>query len=129
MNPNWLGVVSGILAVVAFGAIYQRAKRSYARAPKMAFVFISGGIFAALLPRLLLVISLLGIVWFSITLIAEAFIGPIQDGTLKDEGDSKICPQSFPSTCCAASMATILKYLGVDVTESELVAEAHLYAG
>ena len=171
MNPNWLGVVSGILAVVAFGAVYQRAKRAtperlrwplflsvvasmpgagftiyYAHLFPEAgwfyqfrsvpgteflviFIGVAGGIFAALLPRLLLVIPLLGVVLLSIAPIAKPFIGPIQDGTLKDEWDREICLQSSPSTCGAASMATILKYLGSDVTESELAAEAHSYAG
>ncbi|MFK5922022.1 MAG: cysteine peptidase family C39 domain-containing protein [Verrucomicrobiota bacterium] len=41
----------------------------------------------------------------------------------------RVCLQSTSSTCGAASGATILKALGVEVTESQLAAEAHSYMG
>lgn len=171
MNPNWLGVISAILAFAAFFVVYRVAKdapaqrrflfallASVAAIPGASFAVyyvhifpepswyyqfrsitgtellivilgIAGGLVATLLPRVFLVLPLLGVAAFSIAPIIKPFIGPIPAGTLQDEWDGEICLQSTPSTCGAASTATILKQLGVDVTESELAAEAHSYAG
>ena len=93
------------------------------------FLGVAGGLVATLLPRVLLVLPLLGVAAFSIAPIIKPFIGPISAGTLQDEWDGEVCLQSTPSTCGAASTATILKQLGVVVTESDIAAEAHSYAG
>jgi ABC-type bacteriocin/lantibiotic exporter with double-glycine peptidase domain len=93
------------------------------------FLGVAGGFVATLLPRVLLILPLLGVSAFSIIPIIKPFIGPIPDGALKDKWDGQVCLQSTGSTCGAASTATILKHLGVIVTESELAAEAHSYAG
>jgi hypothetical protein len=89
---------------------------------------VAGGALASLLPRLLRILPLAGVVAFAVAPFLKPFIGPIPAGTLRDKWDGPICLQSTPSTCGAASTATILKYLGRDVTESELAAEAHSYA-
>ena len=171
MNPNWLGVISAILAFAAFSVVYRVAKDApvkrrillallatvaaipgatfaayYAhifpesgwyyefrsiRGTEFLVVFlgVAGGMVATLLPRVLLVLPLLGVAAFSIAPIIKPFMAPIPAGTLRDEWDGGICLQSTPSTCGAASTATILKQLGVEATESELAAEAHSYAG
>ncbi len=171
MNPNWLGVVSAVLAFVAFGVIYRIAKKSrpkhlfvlfllaglaaipgasfavhYAHIfPESAwyyqfrsiagtefliiFLGVAGGLLAALLPRLLLILPLLGVAAFSIAPIVKPFIGPIGSVALRDEWDGEVCLQSTPSTCGAASTATILRHLGGEATESDLAVEAHSYAG
>jgi predicted double-glycine peptidase len=171
MNPNWLGVISAILAFAAFFVVYRVAKDApvkrrillallatvaatpgatfaayYAhifpesgwyyefrsiRGTEFLVVFlgVAGGMVATLLPRVLLVLPLLGVAAFSIAPIIKPFMAPIPAGTLRDEWDGGICLQSTPSTCGAASTATILKQLGVKATESELAAEAHSYAG
>lgn len=90
---------------------------------------VAGGMVATLLPRALLVLPLLCVAAFSIAPIIKPFIGPIPAGTMQDKWDGEICLQSTPSSCGAASTATILKQLGVDATESEIAAEAHSYAG
>lgn len=95
----------------------------------VVFIGIAGGLVAALLPRMLLAIPLFGVAAFSIAPIIKPLIGPIPQGTFGDEWDGEVCLQSTPSTCGAASTATILKQFGADVTESELAAEAHSYAG
>jgi len=79
------------------------------------------------LPRALLLLPLLGVAAFSIAPIIKPFIGPIPADTLQNQWDGEVCLQSTPSTCGAASSATILKQLGYDVTESELAAEAYSY--
>ena len=95
----------------------------------MVFLGVAGGWIAALLPRKLLVLPLSAVAAFSLAPVIKPFIGPIADGTLRNEWDGGVCLQSCPSTCGAASTATILRQLGVNVTEAELAAEAHSYAG
>jgi hypothetical protein len=171
MNPNWLGVVSAILAFVAFFAVYRSAKdkpfkmragffllsllaaipgvsfsvhyahvfpepswyyqfRSVAGTELLVvFLGVAGGFAATLLPRVLLILPLLGAAAFSIVPFIKPFIGPIPDGELKDQWDGAICLQSTASTCGAASTATILRFLGGEASESELAAEAHSYNG
>ena len=171
MNPNWLGVISAILALIAFVVVYCVSKDMPARKriflallalvaavpgatfagyyahvlpePGWYYQFrsiagtellivllgVASGLVATLLPRMLVVLPLLGVMAFSVAPIIKPFIGPISPGALKDEWDGGVCLQSTPSTCGAASTATILKHLGVDVTESEVAAEAHSYAG
>ncbi|MEO0446925.1 MAG: cysteine peptidase family C39 domain-containing protein, partial [Verrucomicrobiota bacterium] len=171
MNPNWLGVVSAILAFAVFFIVYRVAKDAPAktriilalcataaaipgasfavyyahifREPSWYYQFrsitgtelliiilgIAGGFVATLLPRVLLVLPLLGVAAFSVAPIIKPFIGPISAGSLQDKWDGEVCLQSTPSTCGAASTATLLNQLGVDVTESDLAAEAHSYVG
>jgi hypothetical protein len=170
MNPNWLGIISAILAFAAFFVAYRSSKRISTKSriliaflaivaaipaasfavyyahviPEwnwyyqfrsiagteflMVFIGVAGGMVATLMPRFLLVIPLLGVALFSVAPIIKPFIGPIPNGSFRDEWNGEVCLQSTPSTCGAASTATILKQLGADVTESELAAEAHSYA-
>ena len=171
MNPNWLGVVSAVLAFMAFGLVYHRAKGyglkrlispffvavilaipgasfaiHYAHIfPEsgwyyqfrslpgteflIVFLGVAGGLLAAMLPRVILILPLLGVAAFSIAPIVKPFIGPIASETFMEDWDGEVCLQSTPSTCGAASTATILKFLGGAATESELAAEAHSYIG
>ena len=171
MNPNWLGIISAVLAFIAFAITYRFAKKEstkrrlilcipaillalpgasfaayYAHIfPEtegyyqfrsipgcellMIFVGIAGGLIASLLPRLMLVIPLFGVSAFSIVPLLKPIFGPIPAGTLKNQWDGHVCLQSTPSTCGAASTATILTYLGKSTTESEIAADAHSYVG
>jgi hypothetical protein len=171
MNPNWLGIISAILAFVAFFVVFRSAKQisyksrifitflaTFAAIPAasfavyythilpesswyyqfrsiagtellMVFVGLAGGLVAALIPRLLLGIPLFGVVAFSIAPIIKPFMGPIPNGTFRNDWHGEVCLQSTPSTCGAASTATILKQFGADVTEAQLAAEAHSYSG
>jgi Peptidase C39 family len=95
----------------------------------LLFVGVAGGLASTLLPRMLLFLPLFGVAAFSITPILKPFIGPIPDGSLQHQWDGEVCLQSTGSTCGAASTATVLKHFDVDVTESELAAEAHSYMG
>lgn len=171
MNPNWLGVISSILAFAAFFTAYQFTKGKSLKVRMSFFVLaliasvpgasfaayyahvvpepswyyqfrsitgtellvvflgVAGGLVATLLPRVFLILPLLGVAAFSIAPVIKPFIGPISADELRDEWDGDICLQSTPSTCGAASSATILKYLDVDASESELAIEAHSYSG
>ncbi len=171
MNPNWLGVISAILAVPAFLVAYRFAiQKSFktrvwllvlaaiAAIPGMSyavhyahifpemswyyqfrsipgtellmvFVGVAGGFFATLLPRLLLILPLLGTLAISVIPSLKPLIGPIPRNLFKDVWDGDVCMQTTPSTCGAASTATILKQFGVETSEVEIATEAHSYLG
>lgn len=137
----WLVVVAGILAIpgVSFAVYYAHLFpemswyyqfRSIAGTELlMGFVGVAGGFFAALLPRLMLVLPLLGVLAISVVPILKPLIGPLAKEELENKWDGEVCLQSTGSTCGAASTATILKLLGFVVTESEIAEEAHSYSG
>jgi len=171
MNPNWLGVISAILAFVAFSVTYRAATKykiktrlllailaimlaipgasfaayyahllpepswyyEFRSVPGtellIVFIGIAGGMVASVLPRALLILPLFGVAAFSITPIAKSLIKPIPRGTLSNKWHDGVCLQSTPSTCGAASVATILTTLGKATTEAELAAEAYSYTG
>lgn len=95
----------------------------------MVFVGVAGGLVATLLPRVLLVLPLLGVVLVSVAPVIKPFVGPIPKDAFRDKWDGDVCLQSTASTCGAASTATVLRQLGVEVTEEEIAKEAHSYAG
>ncbi len=95
----------------------------------IVLIGLAGGFVATLLPRVILVLPLLGLAAFSIAPIIKPFIGPIPADTFQEEWDGEVCLQSTPTTCGAASTATILKGLGIEVSEAKLAKEAHSYAG
>jgi hypothetical protein len=90
---------------------------------------VAGGLVASLLPRMFLMLPLFGAAAFATAPVLKPFVRPIPDGALKDQWDGEICLQSTPSTCGAASVATILRSYGVTATESQLAREAHSYLG
>ena len=95
----------------------------------LVFLGAAGGLVATFLPRNLLFLPLLGVAAFSVAPFLKPFLGPIPAGALQDSWKEGICLQSTPSTCGAASVATILRFLGGDATEPEIAAAAHSYAG
>ncbi len=171
MNPNWIGVISAILALAAFFAVCRAVKTRPAKTrflflmlalaaaipgasfaayyahvlPEPAwyyelrsiagtelfvvFLGVSGGLLATFLPRVLRILPLLGVAVLSTAPIIKPFIGPISADTFKDLWDGEVCLQSTPSTCGAASTATILRYLGAEATELGVAEEAHSYSG
>jgi len=171
MNPNWLGVISAILALAAFVAAYRTSIAKsvkfrlplgslavLAALPGVSFaayyahvlpepgwyyqfrsipgtellvvvVGAAGGLLATLLPRVLVILSIVGVGVLALVPIVKPFIGPIPNGLLQDQWDGDVCLQSTPSTCGAASLATIMKHFAVDATEAELAAEAFSYSG
>lgn len=95
----------------------------------VVFIGVAGGLVATFLPRLLLILPLAGVTAFTIVPHIKPFLGPIPSGAMKDKWDGRICLQSTPSTCGAASTASILRYFGIDATEGVAAAEAHSYTG
>jgi len=95
----------------------------------IVFLGIAGGCVAALLPRVFLILPLLGVAAFSIAPVMKPFVAPLEKGLLTDRWDGDVCLQSTPSTCGAASLATVLKCHGEEIRESEIAREAYSYAG
>ncbi|WP_018971196.1 cysteine peptidase family C39 domain-containing protein [Rubritalea marina] len=90
---------------------------------------VFGGLAATFLPRVLLIMPLLAVAVLSIVPFIKPFLGPLPEGQLKDKWDNNICLQSTSSTCGAASLASSLKHLGIEVTETEIAVDAHSYRG
>lgn len=90
---------------------------------------VAGGLVASLLPRMMLILPLFGTAAFAVAPILKPFVRPIPQESLSDQWDAGVSLQSTPSTCGAASVATILKHYGVTVSERELARDAHSYAG
>lgn len=90
---------------------------------------IASGLLATFLPRPLVILPLLGSVAFTIVPFLKPLIGPISDQTFEDTWNDDICLQSTPSTCGAASTATILNHLGHQITEKEIARAAYSYTG
>lgn len=171
MNPNWLGTICSIGALVLFFLSYrlglkvpERRRLPFAIAstilaipgasfaayyahamPEQIWYYefrswrgteclvvmlgIAGGFIASVLPRMLLTLPLFGTAVFAIVPFIKPFVRPIPHNTLRDKWDAGVCLQSSPSTCGAASVATILDLYGVKVSESKLAADAHSYVG
>jgi hypothetical protein len=90
---------------------------------------IAGGLVASFLPRILLIVPLFVVAGFVIVPIAKPYAMPISITEISDTWNGHVCLQSTPSTCGAASVATILRSYGVVVKERQLAIEAHSYVG
>lgn len=95
----------------------------------LVFIGIAGGLAATFLRRPLLLLPFLGVTAFSITPFIKPFIGPLTADDFQDSWSNDVCLQSTPSTCGAASTATILTALGQETREREIAEEAYSYSG
>lgn len=57
----------------------------------------------------------------------KPLLGPISDRDFRDRWEADVCRQSTPSTCGAASAATILRQAGFPITEREVARECFSY--
>lgn len=88
-----------------------------------------GGFWAALLHRRMLVLPLLATVGVSWGPFLKPIFGPLNTDSLKDTWTHKVCIQSTLSSCGPASTATVLRSLGVESRETEIVRAVHTYIG
>jgi len=95
----------------------------------VVMIGVAGGVIASFLPRVVLTLPLLGVAGFSIVPFVKPFLGPLDDGALVGRWEEGVCKQSTGSACGVASVATILRSLGANVSEGELAVDAHSYAG
>jgi hypothetical protein len=92
-------------------------------------VGLAGGIAAALLPRAILVVPLLGALGVAALPHVKPLMAPIPDEDFRGTWVRDVCMQSTPSTCGPASVATILRGFGTDVTEEQVARRAYTYVG
>ena len=90
---------------------------------------LAGGLIATILPRSLLILPLFGTAAFALAPILKPIVHPISPEIFYDKWDANVCLQSTPSTCGAASVATILKHYQVQVSEREIAHDAYSYVG
>lgn len=93
------------------------------------FLGCAAGAAASLLPRLLLIVPLFALIGVGVVPYLKPLIGPLPDSEFRDLWQGDICLQSTASTCGAASVATILRRLGVRTSEREAARAAFSYAG
>lgn len=95
----------------------------------LIFVGVAGGVVASLVHRITTTLPFVVVGAFVIVPVLKPFIGPIPDDAFRDQWDGKVCLQSTPSTCGAASVATSLRAIGLTASERELARESYSYAG
>ena len=95
----------------------------------MIFLGCAGGIAATLIPRILLVLPLFTVLVFAILPYLKPLVVPLSDAELHDQWQGEACLQSTDATCGPASVATILRHLGIDTTERAVARAAYSYAG
>lgn len=94
-------------------------------------LFLGGaaGACVTLLPRWLLPLALAGVLAMTMVPYLKPVLAPLPTDALSPKWENDVCLQSTPSTCGPASVATILRGLGLNVTEQEVATLAHTYAG
>lgn len=93
------------------------------------FLGAAGGATAAILPRRLLGLALLGQLGVAILPHVKPLIGPLPVEAFRPQPPGAVCRQSTPSTCGPASVVNILHHLGVESSEREVARAAFTYSG
>jgi hypothetical protein len=93
------------------------------------FVGAAAGAFASLLPRFLLGFPLFAALASGVIPHLKPLIGPLPDSAFQERWESGACLQSTQSTCGPASVATMLRKLGVDTSEQAIARAAYSYVG
>ncbi|MFT3991699.1 MAG: cysteine peptidase family C39 domain-containing protein [Luteolibacter sp.] len=89
------------------------------------FLGAAAGASAALIPRIFLILPLGISLAITVMPYLKPFINPLKTRDLKEQWKDEACLQSTESTCGPASTATILRFLGTDVSESEIAHAAY----
>lgn len=80
-----------------------------------------------ILSRVLRSIPLAATIAFSVVPFLEPVMGPLPYDLLTDLWREEVCMQSLPSTCGAASSATVLRQFGISASEGDVVRAAYSY--
>ena len=89
----------------------------------------AAGCLATLFPRKLLGLFLIFSITTTVIPYTKTVFAPLPSGAFHDDWKDRACLQSTPSTCGPASIATILKSLGIETSEREIARHAYTYAG
>lgn len=90
---------------------------------------VTAALFAALLPRFLLVLPLSAFLGASLVPYLKPVLGPIPETDFSEQWENNVCRQSTVSTCGPASLATILRKYRLGITEREIARAAYSYRG
>lgn len=91
----------------------------------VVFLASAAGCMAALLPRKLLMLPLLGFLGVAAVPYLKPLFAPLQASEIKDQWKGSACLQSTGSTCGPASVSTILKHYGAEASEREAARAAY----
>lgn len=132
-------VIFGILAILSIPAILSTLYYFHVL-PEMAwfytmrswsgseflviFLGAAGGAVAALLPRWLMLLPLLGSIGLVIVPYLKPVMNPLELGSSEEKWDGDACLQSTASTCGPACTASIFRSLGVSSSEHEIARAA-----
>lgn len=95
----------------------------------LILIGVAGGMSSTFLSKTFRSLPLVGVVVFSFVPFIKPVVGPLSHEELQDRWNQNVCLQSAPSTCGAASTATVARYLGLQVSEAEIAKEAYSYQG
>jgi hypothetical protein len=93
------------------------------------FLGCAGGATAALLPRALLPLPLLGTVILGVVPYVKPILGPLPDSVFTNQWQGDVCLQSTSSTCGPASLCSVLRKVGIDSSERAAAHAAFSYSG
>jgi hypothetical protein len=88
----------------------------------------AGAALATLLPRLLLALPLFLAIGTSFLPFLKMIMNPADPNETKEYWEGDVCFQSTPSSCGPASSASILRALGLSVSEHEIAKASHTSA-
>lgn len=95
----------------------------------VVFLGASGGALASLLPRVVLILPLFGFLAMAIVPYLKPLVGPLTDDAFREKWEGDACLQSTLSSCGPASVSTIMRRLGIAVSEREVARAAFTYTG
>ncbi|MBK1790795.1 cysteine peptidase family C39 domain-containing protein [Persicirhabdus sediminis] len=95
----------------------------------LIFIALPAGILASWLPKILRTAPALMLIIVVTVPFIKPIFGSIKDDDFKEKWQGKVCQQSTPSTCGAASSATIHSYFGTPASEQEIARDAYSYTG
>ena len=94
----------------------------------VAFTGAACGVIASFLPGAGRFLPLLAAAGFSVIPFLKPIVSLVSTGTFRDRWDGDVCLQSTPSTCGAASTASVLRAFHISATEAEIAVDAYSYS-
>ncbi|CAN5909446.1 hypothetical protein BH11VER1_BH11VER1_09550 [soil metagenome] len=95
----------------------------------VVFLGAAAGALASLLPRAVLIVPLFGFMAAAMVPYLKPLMGPLADDDFREKWEGDACLQSTLSTCGPASVSTIMRRLGLPVSEREVARAAFTYTG
>jgi hypothetical protein len=95
----------------------------------VVFLGCAGGVAASLIPRMLFGLPLFAVLALAVPPYIKPLVAPIPNDFFHERWEGDVCLQSTASTCGPASVATILRHLGVSATERQAARAAFSYEG